>query len=135
MALFPIPAELKHGNSDPIVNGPPYACPAFRRLVNRGYRKWALDGRLRPLVPYRGHGRAPRVVAAFAGLVHDRQSAAEYERNYDNNSCYGGIHCNLPASGGATCAVSAEVSRSHLGLCKAVAPAASMQAIRTPSAM
>jgi hypothetical protein len=75
------------------------------------------------------------VIAAFAGLVHDRQSAAEYERNHDNNSCYGGIHCNLPASGAATCAVSAPVSRAHWGLCKALAPAASMQAIRTPSAM
>jgi hypothetical protein len=47
------------------------------------------------------------VIAAFAGLVHDRQSAAEYESNHDNDSCYGGIHCNLHASGTVTCAVSA----------------------------
>ena len=76
-------------------------------MVNRGYRKWALDGWLRLLVPYRGHGRAPRVIAAFAGFVHDRQSAAEYERNHDNDSCYGVIHRNLHASGPPTWAMSA----------------------------
>jgi Protein of unknown function (DUF1326) len=33
-----------------------------------------------------GHRSAPRVVAALARLVHDRQSAADYECNHDNNN-------------------------------------------------
>ena len=33
-----------------------------------------------------GHWGAPRVMAALAGLVHDRQSAADYERNHDNDT-------------------------------------------------
>jgi hypothetical protein len=32
-----------------------------------------------------GHWGAPRVIAALAGFVHDRQSAADYERNHDND--------------------------------------------------
>ena len=32
-----------------------------------------------------GHRGAPGVIGAFAGLVHDRQSAADYERNHDND--------------------------------------------------
>ena len=39
------------------------------------------------VVPYDGgHRSAPRVVAALAGFVHDRQSAADYEYNHDNNN-------------------------------------------------
>ena len=33
-----------------------------------------------------GHWGAPRVMAALAGLVHDRESAADYEHNHDKNS-------------------------------------------------
>ena len=33
-----------------------------------------------------GHWGAPSVMAAFAGLVHDRESAADYEHNHDKNS-------------------------------------------------
>ena len=29
---------------------------------------------------------APRVMAALAGLVHDAQSAADYEHNHDKNT-------------------------------------------------
>jgi hypothetical protein len=36
------------------------------------------------------------VIAALAGFVHDRQSAADYEHNHDNDSYYGSVHCNLP---------------------------------------
>jgi hypothetical protein len=43
-----------------------------------------------------GHRSAPRVIAALACLVHDRQGAADYERNDDNDSYYGSVHCNLP---------------------------------------
>ena len=32
-----------------------------------------------------GHWGAPRVIAALAGFVHDRQSAADYERNHDDD--------------------------------------------------
>jgi hypothetical protein len=49
-------------------------------------------------VVHGGRRSAPRVIAALAGLVHDRQSATDYEYNQDNDSCYGGVHCNLPAS-------------------------------------
>ena len=39
------------------------------------------------VVPYDGgHRSAPRVVAALAGFVHDRQSADDYEYNHDNNN-------------------------------------------------
>ena len=33
-----------------------------------------------------GHRSAPRVIAALAGLVHDRQSAADYEYNHDKTN-------------------------------------------------
>jgi hypothetical protein len=56
-----------------------------------------LGGRLGfHVVSHGGHRSAPRVIAALAGLVHDRQSATDYECNQDNDSCYGGVHCNLP---------------------------------------
>jgi hypothetical protein len=38
------------------------------------------------VVPHGGHWSAPRVIAALAGLVHDRQSAADYEYNHDKNN-------------------------------------------------
>jgi len=39
------------------------------------------------VVPYYGgHRSAPGVIAALAGLVHDRQSAADYEYNHDKNA-------------------------------------------------
>jgi len=45
-----------------------------------------------------GHRSTPRVIAAFAGPVHDRQRAADYEHNRDKDSYYGSVHCNLPAA-------------------------------------
>jgi hypothetical protein len=36
------------------------------------------------------------VIAALAGLVHDRQSATDYECNQDNDSCYGGSSLQPP---------------------------------------
>jgi len=42
---------------------------------------------------------APSVIAAFAGFVHDRENTANYERNDDNDSYYGSVHCNLPCCG------------------------------------
>jgi len=33
-----------------------------------------------------GHRSAPRVIAALARLVHDRQSAADHECNHDNDN-------------------------------------------------
>jgi hypothetical protein len=38
------------------------------------------------VVPHSGHRSAPRVIAALAGFVHDRQSAADYECNHNNNN-------------------------------------------------
>ena len=38
------------------------------------------------VVPHGGHRSAPPVIAALAGLVHDRQSAADYEYNHDKNN-------------------------------------------------
>jgi hypothetical protein len=38
------------------------------------------------VVPHDGHRSAPRVIAALTGLVHDRQSAADYEYNHDKNN-------------------------------------------------
>jgi hypothetical protein len=39
------------------------------------------------VVPYYGgHRSAPRVIAALASFVHDRQSAADYEHNHDKNT-------------------------------------------------
>jgi hypothetical protein len=39
------------------------------------------------VVPYNsGHRSTPRVIAALAGFVHDRQSAADYEHNHDKNT-------------------------------------------------
>jgi hypothetical protein len=43
-----------------------------------------------------GHWGAPSVIAAFASFVHDRERSANYERNDDNDSYYGSVHCNLP---------------------------------------
>ena len=37
-------------------------------------------------VPGREHRIAPRVIAALAGFVHDRQSAADYEHDRDNDN-------------------------------------------------
>jgi hypothetical protein len=49
------------------------------------------------MMPHGGHWGAPSVIAAFAGLVHDRESTANCERNDDYYSYYGSVHCNLPA--------------------------------------
>jgi hypothetical protein len=38
------------------------------------------------VVPGREHRIAPRVIAALAGFVHDRQSAADSEHNHDKNN-------------------------------------------------
>jgi hypothetical protein len=38
------------------------------------------------VVPHGGHRSAPRVIAALAGLIHDRQSAADYEYNHDKTN-------------------------------------------------
>ena len=36
------------------------------------------------------------MIAALAGFVHDRECAANYDRDDDNDSYYGSVHCNLP---------------------------------------
>jgi hypothetical protein len=51
------------------------------------------------MMPHGENWGAPSVIAAFAGFVHDRESTANYERNDDNDSYYGSVHCNLPATG------------------------------------
>jgi len=51
------------------------------------------------MMPHGGNWGAPRVIAAFAGFVHGRESTANYERNDDNDSHYGSVHCNLPCCG------------------------------------
>ena len=38
------------------------------------------------VVPYGIDRSAPRMIAALAGFVHDRQSAADYEHNHDKNA-------------------------------------------------
>ena len=48
------------------------------------------------MMPHGGRWRAPSVSTALAGFVHDGQSAADHERDDDNASCYGSVHCNLP---------------------------------------
>jgi hypothetical protein len=42
------------------------------------------------------NGGAQSLVAAFGGFVHDGERVASYERDGDNDSCYGSVHCNLP---------------------------------------
>jgi len=39
------------------------------------------------------------VIAALAGLVHDRQRTANYERDDDNDSYYESAHCNDAPAG------------------------------------
>jgi hypothetical protein len=39
------------------------------------------------MMPDRRHRRAPRVMAAFAGFIHERESTANDERN-DYNDAY-----------------------------------------------
>ena len=46
-----------------------------------------------------GDRSAPRVIAALAGLVHDRQRTANYERDDDNDSYYESAHCNDAPAG------------------------------------
>jgi hypothetical protein len=36
------------------------------------------------------------MIAALAGFVHDRECTANYDRDDDNDSYYGSVHCNLP---------------------------------------
>jgi len=48
-------------------------------------------------MPRGGNWSAPGVIAALAGLVQDWERTAKYERNDDNDSYYGSVHCNLPA--------------------------------------
>jgi hypothetical protein len=50
-------------------------------------------------MPYGGHRSAPGVLPAFAGVVHDRQSAADYEHHYREDDQYGGFHCDLATAG------------------------------------
>jgi len=53
---------------------------------------------LRPnvyLVPFGGGRSAPRVRAALAGVVHDRQGAAEYQHNRRKGNNQGSPHCDL----------------------------------------
>jgi hypothetical protein len=51
------------------------------------------------MMPHGGNWGAPSVVAALAGSVHDGESAGNYQRNDDNDSYYGSVHCNLPCWG------------------------------------
>jgi hypothetical protein len=44
------------------------------------------------MVPYRGHRGAPAVLPALAGVVHDRQGAADDEHSHGENDQYGGFH-------------------------------------------
>jgi hypothetical protein len=37
-------------------------------------------------------------MAALAAFVHDRQRTANYERDDDNDSYYGSVHCILPSA-------------------------------------
>jgi hypothetical protein len=39
---------------------------------------------------------AQSLVAALRGFVHDGERTASYERDGDNDSYYGSVHCNLP---------------------------------------
>jgi hypothetical protein len=51
------------------------------------------------VVPYVGGRSAPGVLPALAGVVHDRQSAADYEYRHSENDQYGGFHCDLATAG------------------------------------
>ena len=46
------------------------------------------------VMPYGGHRSTPLVLAALAGVVHDRQSA-DQQHNCDEDNCQGGLHCDL----------------------------------------
>jgi len=47
------------------------------------------------LVPYAGHRGAPRMLAALAGVVHDRQRADGDEHNRDEDNDQGALHGDL----------------------------------------
>jgi hypothetical protein len=51
------------------------------------------------VVPYGGGRSAPGVLPALAGVVHDRQSAADYEYRHSEDDQYGGFHCDLAIAG------------------------------------
>jgi hypothetical protein len=56
-------------------------------------------GRRSKVVPCGGHRSAPGVLPAFAGVVHDRQSAADCEYRHSEDNQYGGFHCDLATAG------------------------------------
>lgn len=39
------------------------------------------------------------MLPALAGVVHDRQSAADYEHHYREDDQQGGFHCDLATAG------------------------------------
>jgi hypothetical protein len=49
------------------------------------------------VVPYAGHWSAPLMLAALAGIVHDRQSPDQHRHAEDDQ--YGGLHCDLATAG------------------------------------
>ena len=59
------------------------------------------------MMPHGENWGAPSVIAAIAGF--DRESTANYERNDDNDSCYGSVHSPVPSRIKKTPAFRAEV--------------------------
>jgi hypothetical protein len=67
-------------------DGPP-ASVIFGRVLPTNLRRGRLGRRLTfCVVPNGGHRSTPRVIAALAGLVHDRQSAADYEHDHNKDN-------------------------------------------------
>jgi hypothetical protein len=54
------------------------------------------------VVPYGGHWSAPLMVAALAGVVHDRQSANDSDRNRRHCNHQRGFHGALAIAGPST---------------------------------
>jgi hypothetical protein len=79
-------------------DGKPRSKRALRPPVASGSLQLGA-GRRSKVVPCRGHRSAPGVLPAFAGVVHDRQSAADYEYRHSKDNQYGGFHCDLATAG------------------------------------
>src|SRR5262249_35065330 len=67
------------------------------------------------MMPHRRHRGAPRVIAALAGLVHDRESAADYERDGDNDRYQGRVHGTLHCEPSLKCTTANRRSRLRCG--------------------
>jgi hypothetical protein len=48
------------------------------------------------MMPQSENGGAQSLIAVIGGFVHDGERTARYERDDDNDSYYGSVHCNLP---------------------------------------